>query len=376
MMLNKQDVPLKERNYSLELLRTLSMIMIVFMHMQTHGGVKEIWNESGYLKVIMLFLTILSVCAVNVFVMISGYFMIDREFKVSRILSIVAQVCFYSWLLALILITVGKISLFSEEAIRSIFPIAYRKYWFATMYVGMVLLSPIINICIRNMTKKQHLSSIVILLIMTVAWSDIIPKATPFNVESGYSVVWFTTLYMVSAYIRLYIDIDKVSRGKCAISYFGCAGIILCITLLMGIVLARYPILGGYLTEIYYYRYNSIFVVIESCSIFLFFLKLKISNIIIVRIVKFFAPLAFGVYLISDNDPFRDVLWSLVSNIVNFEKSFLLPFKTILVAILIFILCGIVDLARKSVFDFIENTNSYMKFKNKIDGLSTRMFHI
>ena len=76
----------KERNYALDLLRILSMLMIVFLHSNSHGGMfySPETGLDGYV-IGSWVVEVLCIVSVNVFVLISGYFLCEQSFRLSRV---------------------------------------------------------------------------------------------------------------------------------------------------------------------------------------------------------------------------------------------------------------------------------------------------
>ena len=62
-----------ERNYGIDLLRIISMIMVVVLHMLLQGGVLDNANNLKFNNYTAWFLEISCLCATNVFGIISGY---------------------------------------------------------------------------------------------------------------------------------------------------------------------------------------------------------------------------------------------------------------------------------------------------------------
>ena len=344
----------ESRNYSLDLLRIVCMLMIVFMHMQTHGGIEQLWCNTQYISLIMRWMTIVSSCAVNIFVMISGYYLSNQGVKLTSLVKTIIQVLFYSWTICVVLLFTKRLNPSSEDLIKSICPISFRKYWFATSYVGLCLISPFINNSLKFMNKRQHCSLIVLLLIMMSVVSDIIPGSSAFNVDSGYSIVWFVVLYIISSYIRKYVDLEKVSRKRLVRVFFICSIFILFSTKILASLIERYSFLSRVLFDTYYCRYNSILIVIESCCLFLIFLKIKVIKKWEIGCISFFAPLSFGVYLISDNNPLRDIIWKFVRYFGAFDISIaMIPIKSLLFVFVVYVLCALVDKVRMALFIYL-----------------------
>ena len=127
---------MKKRQLNFELLRILCMYMIVVGHCLFHGRVTA---KLGY-GTVNYFLSYLiqsfSVVHVNCFVMLAGYFSIDREFQAQRLFRFWRQVVFYSVLIGLICSVC--IGVTGTDVIKAIFPVSSNHYWFASVYMGNI----------------------------------------------------------------------------------------------------------------------------------------------------------------------------------------------------------------------------------------------
>ena len=87
---------LKERNYGIDLLRIISMSMIVMLHVLGHGGVlnASAQNTVGY--GVAWFLESAAYCAVNCYALISGYVGYGTKHKYSNIVVLYLQVVFWT----------------------------------------------------------------------------------------------------------------------------------------------------------------------------------------------------------------------------------------------------------------------------------------
>lgn len=135
----------KSRNSSVELLRILSMLFIMLFiicsHFCIHGSF-ETEGMSFSINKMILPIGVLGNLGVDVFVMISGYFLSQTDFKISRIVKVMLQVSFYSISIFLILVALKIVPFSIKAAIESIFPILFNQYWFATTYVIVCFFSP------------------------------------------------------------------------------------------------------------------------------------------------------------------------------------------------------------------------------------------
>lgn len=77
-----------ERQSNLELLRIIAMIMVITVHYVGHGRVLdnvEVFSLNFYVSNLMQAFTTFSV---PIYVMISAYFMCEKEFKLKRVFKI------------------------------------------------------------------------------------------------------------------------------------------------------------------------------------------------------------------------------------------------------------------------------------------------
>ena len=81
------------RKYSFDLLKIISMCMVVMLHLTEKG---QFINETSLVGVSAWLLYAFSTVAVNCFVLITGYYMHEKKFSFYRVLNIWTEVVFYS----------------------------------------------------------------------------------------------------------------------------------------------------------------------------------------------------------------------------------------------------------------------------------------
>lgn len=112
------------------------------------------------------------------------------------------------------------------------------------------------------------------------------------------------------------------------------------------------------------YNYYSITVLIAAISLFLFFKDLKIKQKFIDKIVNFFAPTTFAIYLIHENPNIGSILWEKFY-FVSTEPFIKMILLIIIVPILLFILFALIDKLRFVLFKFVKEmipNNKFFKF--------------
>ena len=152
----------KERNSSMELMRLIAMYMIVI----GHCALSTAKNVQPYLSTIDnigWLIGAFTVCAVNMFFLLSGYFAKSNTERVKKILIIWFKTVFYSFSIYLVVSLLTK-SFGVLEAISYAFPVFMRKYWYMQVYIPVALLTPYILIALEKITIKKHIFIVSVLL--------------------------------------------------------------------------------------------------------------------------------------------------------------------------------------------------------------------
>ena len=101
-----------KRLANVELLRVVAMLMVVMLHYLGKGELLPVKNlHMDITGCVAWILESLSIVAVNVYVLISGYFLVEAEFKPSKIVRLILQVLFYTILVTILSLAFGIIEL-------------------------------------------------------------------------------------------------------------------------------------------------------------------------------------------------------------------------------------------------------------------------
>ena len=150
-----------KRNPSLELLRIISMFMIIMLHCLLHGGILKEYSFNDYHYIVIWLIESLCMVSVNVFLLISGYFGYQIGFRLITVVKFYCEVFLYS------LVSIGIASFITElsikEIILSLFPFTSSRYWFATNYILLLLLQPFVNFFIKSLDQLLYKRLIIVL---------------------------------------------------------------------------------------------------------------------------------------------------------------------------------------------------------------------
>lgn len=362
-----------QRDYGIDLLRIISMLMVPIVHVIGQGGILasavpfSIQYESAWM--LMSFVLV----AVNCFILITGYVYYGKETKYYRLATLWIEVLFYSILILLLFYFMFPTEFGFEDVWKNIIPTFYTKgqfsrYWFFTAYVGMFLISPFVNIALKHFDKKQDLAAFLSLFIIFSLLPTILNQDMAFNLNEGYSVLWFIVLYYTGGLLHKYEIFKKLKSNKWLLIYIVCSLIswsIRYISESLGLIETGFGLysFNCYLSPLYF---------IGGIALFCVFKNIKITKSFSISMIKFFAPVCFGVYLIHDNmivDKY--VLAKKFAFLANMDPISMI-IGIILVGVGIFVACSLIDWIRELLFRKLKvksrlanlEENIYLKFDN------------
>ncbi|MBE6527986.1 MAG: acyltransferase [Thermoplasmata archaeon] len=185
------------RNSNLELLRIICMLMIVFHHISMFGGI-DLPDEPDLNVVVYAMQKFCGQFGVLIFFLISGYFMVNQKITVKKLLRLVLEIWFYSFVILAICIACG-VSVPPERMIKSLFPIVTSQWWFMDAYLGLMIVSPFINMVLHRINERQHLLLCGVMFFLTYIQYSTIGTGR-FVTAFGTAV----TMYLIAGYIRLH----------------------------------------------------------------------------------------------------------------------------------------------------------------------------
>lgn len=296
---------IKNRQSNIELLRIITMIMIVAHHFALHVSVPSA-ESFGIGRIWMDLLLMGGKIGVDVFILIMGYFSVtSQEYPSGKVIRIWLQLITYS--LAALLISKIFFPWFinTKQVLRFVFPIVREEghWWFASTYFLLLLLSPFINRLLVSLPKRAYKTMLILLGIIWV----IIPTFTAQQFQRS-GLLWFMAVYAFGGYIRLHAKKTRIT---------GPVYILLSVVVtILNLGFASLCEALGRTSEFwadkvdYLYSEEKLPIVLISVFLFLGFLKTDLGKN---RVINLIAAASFGVYLVHNNDLAKKVLWEAVS---------------------------------------------------------------
>lgn len=345
----------KARNSNIELLRILCMLLICLHHFCVHGP----WSHVPVLSAETLdVLSMGGKIGVDCFVLISGYFLIQSCIRFRSLLRLELETLFYSILILVIVMVTGYREVGRLAILRAVLPTTTAEYWFITAYVGVYLLSPLINRALSTLDERQYRLALAGGFVMFSAIHTVlIYRGNPFASD----VVWFAYLYAVGGYIRLFethlptLSMRKVSMWLNPATLVMRMRPAVCL-LVMILVLIPSPWVARELNSAYpslklstraFMGMDTAFCLWISIALFMLFERLDLRP---VPVINTLAGSVFGVYLIHDNPYVRAWLWPHFSWAGSLSVPALVG-CALLAAIAVFVACSAIDLVRANLIE-------------------------
>lgn len=357
----------KARNSNIEILRILAMLLILAHHFAVHGVLLSADYSQATTQ---LFFTQILVSGgkmgVDIFIVITGYFLCQSDFKLRRITPVILATWTYS-VLFMVLHALHSHSLSFWGAMMALFPVQYAQYWFVSAYILLVILSPLLNAFIKQVDGRK-------LLMFTLAlftFFFVLPVFLKMRLDND-RTLRFVVLYLLGANLRLgnFAFLQKHAR---ALFWTTAAVMLLSITSLdlLGNLRDSTTLISG---ATHFVLDNSPFAAFAALTLVADTAKLPQRSLPFVNRIS---ACMFGIYLIHDNACVRPYLWG---DLLHVERLWQLPAgQFVLAAVIIiggiFIACLLIEFLRSLVMapinPWLSDDNSWLN--RKLAGQSSHL---
>lgn len=269
------------RSSNLELLRIVSMLLVLVLHSfwgYTHG--------SGLLQALDFYRECVAICAVNVFLIISGYFGIKWKFK--SLFNLLFQLFFYAFAVYGVAALLGVIE-FSVRGFISNITCLYTHWGFITYYLLLYLCSPLLNAFVEKVSKKQLLGFIIILVFSETF------------LTREYAFLNYCTMYLVGKYISK-SNVVNDNQIKPGLLYW------ITTTLIFVFVFASFKLLhinnAGVMQVLPWgLSYAAPLVIFQSAFLFIWFARLNFQS----QLVNWCAASCLSIFLIHMHPAIKEI---------------------------------------------------------------------
>lgn len=279
------EMTAKFRLSNIELLRIFSMLGVLIVH--ADFGVlgeptrMELLSTPVY-TVLRTFIEAFAIVAVNVFVLISGWFGIN--FSWNGLGKLLFQCAFFFFGIYGACIVCGM-DIGGGKGLYMCMMLSGNA-WFVKSYIGMFIFAPIMNSFIENSTRKQIKVFLFCFFVFQSLYGWISDGAS--FIAKGYSAFSFMGLYLLARYVRIYNPCwSQWSMRKDFVAY-ALFSTMTALGWLLFIFLDKYPFFAMFT------KYSSMLMIAASIFLLLAFSKFSFSN----KVINWIAASCFAVYLL------------------------------------------------------------------------------
>lgn len=268
------------RQSNFELLRILCMLGVLVGHVLLYLYADQLhsmdWSLPNQMR-----MALMNACAVavNCFVLISGYFTIQFSWKrVLRFCGICLCYAFLGWLCL------------GGDWKQVVFPISESGLWFPICYLGLMLVSPLLNAGLLALKEHELIRTVGLLLFVDI-YLGYWHQSDCIGVD-GYGL-----FHLVCIYCLGYL----IAQRNLILPHAG-GWFLVCVVLMTVLHAVKQVWLP--IAVIYSLHFNSPMLIIASVLLFLWAKGLSIQS----RVVNWIASSVFAVYLVHCNPSFAPVL--------------------------------------------------------------------
>lgn len=353
------------RNSNIELLRMIGMFFIVMGHFRHQADFNDL-----SLSVNSILISILgsgSRIAVNVFLIIGVWFMVDAKFSGRRIVVLWSQTAFYTYILTTLAILIG-LPFTLKDIARGYMPFIGRALWFSSAYITLIFVSPFLDQVLSWRVKQQR-------LLLILSFAAICLVCTLPDRQDSYvcDTLWFWFVYLAVGYYKREVyekQREKLEKWKwpslitAGILYIG-----LGIAVHFGELYSKSNEMFGLLFTVADQYIGDIKTLPNVLCAFLFFhftiLCKERTNAVIQKI----AAASFSVYIIHQTPAFGFFLLRRIYRAEVFKVLDWSVLYMIFVPVSLFAVVSVVDLGRKAIEKRWMRTKAFHKLADGIDAV-------
>lgn len=196
----------KERNSSLELLKILGLLAIIYCHARPESSFEPVGHinmslvTDNWQRFIGILSKYVGQTGNDIFIISSAWFLLDsKRMNPKKVLTIIAD-CFVISVMFLGAFLLAGYEFPFKIIVRQIFPIWFNNNWFVGCYILLYLIHPFLNVIIEKMERRT-------LLITNLGMLGLYSGLCILYEGFFYSrIIGLITIYFFTAYVKKYMQ--------------------------------------------------------------------------------------------------------------------------------------------------------------------------
>lgn len=316
---------------NIELLRIIAMFGVLLVHADfaTFGEPTklELLSDTTFC-VSRIFIEAFAVVAVNVFVLISGWFGIN--FKWKSLANLLFQCFFFLFGIYIVLILLGEQQFSLGGACKCL--MLSSNVWFVKTYLGLFIMSPVLNAFVEHSSQTIFKNVLICFFIFQSLYGWLFDAT--YYIDSGYSAWSFMGLYLIARYIKKYKPFwSSFAKNKDLLLYIS-------FSIFTGIALLIFTYFDNFSLR-KFWSYTSPFVILAAVYLLLFFSKLNIQS----KAINWIATSCFAVYLMHFYI-FHDYMEPCIKHLVEVNSGIMIPVSIFALLCAFYIIAILIDKIR------------------------------
>lgn len=197
-----------KRNSSIELLKIIAIVMVVFSHGMPNGSPEvnasaiEIGRASTDIQMFVIRLLYnLGQIGNCIFIVCTSWFLLEsKSAKFNKIMALIGD-CFVISMIMLVLFTLLGYRLPMLDFIQQFLPVTFGNSWFLTCYLLFYAAHPLLNIVLEHLSQKGLLLVDTVFVILYCCMSFVTAGKLFFYSE----IIGFCGVYFIVAYVKKYL---------------------------------------------------------------------------------------------------------------------------------------------------------------------------
>lgn len=248
--------------------------MLMVLNLHSFSGYE---HGSGILQALDFFRQTTSICAVDVFILISGFWGI--RWKKKSFYNLIFQVFYYSFFVYIFCVSIGILEFKTSQFIEC-FKALFNSWGFVTNYITLYFLSPLLNSFVAKNDNKNLIIYISILFF-----------AENFVFNAGSGPINYCLLYLIGRWLKNTNSIENL-KIRPLLAYIITT---IAIFIIVYIIYLNFHVGATKMNSLVIgYSYSSPLVILQAVFLFLFFGRLNIQN----KLINWMAASCFSIFLI------------------------------------------------------------------------------
>ncbi len=327
------------RQSNWELMRILAMLMIVAGHFIGQSQYMSYVSMGDVCEWFGVYFGGGARIAVNMFLLLGCWFMVDTTFRARRITKLYFNVWTMTVPITLVVLLLGYHPA-GKDIVRGFVPFLGKALWFASAYIALVLVTPWLNKTF--LLSKRSLRNLLILLTCLINLWVTIYSFDRMEDQWLDCLVSFMWTYLFVGYYKRYC---MLTFNKWLVLFIGIGSYLLLTTVahvtnnMSGIGYIIGHIINNFLTD-----YKTIPNLFVAMCFFYFFQNVHIGE---VKCINYIAQGAFSTYIIHQTPAFIHVLWYDVYDCKNGFLEYNPMLYSVFVVGSVYLVCLLVEQFRR-----------------------------